>query len=433
MRRAPKPPNVGPVKDGRWRARVQVGTQRPAYYFWPDADTSRTGVLSTAQRRDVEQWVQDTRTRLGDDRAASGARAPLQAGRPHHVTAGTLDEDAPRFLRRIEGRASYKADRSHLRACLVTAIRRTVTGPLVVIGTLHRAALTTEDVDVMIASWRTQVSAHAVRRVRVTAYDRAGVHMPAHERAIPATSGRVVASKTIRHRLRVLSELYDTLGGAPNPVEGCKRPANPKPNPVGVDEAVMLAVAVRLAQAARPRTRVRPAHDPAAWLAREQARQRDHQQTYARYVVLVTTGQRPCQVMRTDPEDLDLARATWMVRSAKGAPAHTIILTTEMQQAWQAFSAADAWGAYDTTVHANRLHRAGWPHGIRPYNARHTLVMDALNNRGVDLADVQGVAGHETLLTTRSFYGPLAIGRQRQVAARLEGRLAEMFTLKAVN
>jgi integrase len=141
--------------------------------------------------------------------------------------------------------------------------------------------------------------------------------------------------------------------------------------------------------------------------------------------------------MRTQPAaagqvgDLDLARRLWIVRSAKLEPAHTITLTAEMVKAWQVFIAAAAFGAYDTTLHANRLHRAGWPHGVRPYNVRHTLMADALA-LGVDLGDVQGLAGHTSPETTRTFYGPLAVERQRTVSARLEGRLSELFTLRPV-
>jgi integrase len=83
-------------------------------------------------------------------------------------------------------------------------------------------------------------------------------------------------------------------------------------------------------------------------------------------------------------------------------------------------------------MHANRVHAAGWPEGIRPYNARHALMIDAENNYDVDLSDLQGLAGHTTPNTTRAFYAPITLGRQRQVADKLEGRLAELFTLKVV-
>jgi len=46
---------------------------------------------------------------------------------------------------------------------------------------------------------------------------------------------------------------------------------------------------------------------------------------------------------------------------------------------------------------------------------------------GVELGDVQGLAGHTSPLTTRAFYGPLAIERQRKVSDKLNGRLKGIF------
>jgi len=243
----------------------------------------------------------------------------------------------------------------------------------------------------------------------------------------------VVSDRTIRHRCRVLADLYHALDGkrAVTPVDDAKIPKLPKDHPVGIDVSLVIAVARKLAQATVSRPRVRAPHDPDAYAIREAARRRDRLQTYARYVVLATTGQRPCQVMRAQPADLDLTQDIWLVRSAKLEPAHTIILTTEMRQAWQAFIDADAWGPYDTTTHANRVHAAGWPPGLRPYNARHALMIDALA-AGVDLGDVQGLAGHTSPLTTRRFYGPVVVGRQREVSQRLEGRLKDLFAPRLV-
>jgi integrase len=77
------------------------------------------------------------------------------------------------------------------------------------------------------------------------------------------------------------------------------------------------------------------------------------------------------------------------------------------------------------------VHAAGWPQGLRPYNARHAVMIDALK-AGVDLGDVQGLAGHTSPLTTRRFYGPLIVGRQREVSQKLEGRLKDLFAPRLV-
>ena len=410
------PPGVSREADGRLRARVSVvGAPRQSRRYPPDTDPQ----IAAA-------WIETTRRALLERRAEFG-EAPIVAHRPAKDGSATLDADVARYLPQIAGRASTKADISHLRAWLAVVIQG------VRLGTMRRLAITTESVNLAIAQWRTMPSSHTVRRVRVTAHDRDGQSMPAYERTAPVTSGAVVAVRTIRHRCRVLADLYHALDGkqAPTPVDEAKIPKLPKDHPIGVDVSIVLAVARKLAQATVSTPPKRAPRDPEAYAAREAARRRDRLQTYARYVVLVTTGQRPCQVMRAQSTDLDLELGMWVVRSAKLEPAHTISLTADMRQAWQAFIEADAWGEYDTTTHANRVHAAGWPEGLRPYNARHALMIDALA-AGVDLGDVQGLAGHTSPLTTRRFYGPLLVGRQREVSQKLEGRLKDLFTPRLV-
>jgi len=409
------PQGVSRAADGRLVARVKVGRARPVQRFPADTDPA----LAAA-------WIDTTRRALTEQRAAYG-EAPIVAHRPARDGSGTLEADVARYLPQIAGRPSTKADTSHLRAWLAVEIQG------VRLGTLRRTAVTTELVNLAIAQWRTMPSSHNVRRVRVAAHARDGRPLPAYERKAPVTSGAVVSDRTIRHRCRVLTDLYHALDGRRTitPVDDARIPKIPKDHPIGVDVATVLAVAWKLAQATVSMPRVRAPHDPEAYAVRETARRRDRQQTYARYVVLVTTGQRPCQVMRAHPEDLDLEIGTWLVRSAKLEPAHTITLTADMRQAWQAFIDAEAWGVYDTTTHANRVHEAGWPRGVRPYNARHTLMMDALK-AGIDLGDVQALAGHTSPLTTRRTYAPHQIDRQRAVSQKLEGRLAGLFAPRLV-
>lgn len=412
------PLGVSREADGRLLARVSVGRQRPVTRFPPETDPQVAA-----------DWIATTRRALTDQRAAYGD-APIVPHRPS-THGAALEADVARYLPQIAGRASTKADTSHLRAWVVVVVP--IGGRLVRLGDLPRAAITTEIINLTIAQWRSVPSPRAVRRVRVAAHARNGQLLPAYERTAPATSGAVVADRTIRHRCRMLADLYHALDGkrTPTPVDDAKIPSVPKTHPIGVDVSIVLAVAMRLAQATLSTPRVRAPHDPEAYAARDAGRRRDARQTYARYVVLVTTGQRPCQVMRTQPADLDLEAGVWIVRSAKLEPAHTITLTADMRQAWQAFIEAEAWGTYDTTTHANRVHAAGWPHGLRPYNARHALMMDALK-AGVDLGDVQGLAGHTSPLTTRRFYGPVVVGRQREVSQKLEGRLKDLFAPRLV-
>ena len=61
------------------------------------------------------------------------------------------------------------------------------------------------------------------------------------------------------------------------------------------------------------------------------------------------------------------------MRDAKGEPAHSVSLDKPQVAAWQAFIAADAWGPFDTSRYGRLVHQAGWPRGIKPYAARHSL------------------------------------------------------------
>jgi integrase len=240
-----------------------------------------------------------------------------------------------------------------------------------------------------------------VRRVTVTAYARDGHNgtVESYQRKTPITSSaEVVAIRTIRHRCRLLREFFVTEGMPTTAIDAAKIPKLERGLPVGVNIETVRAVALKLAKVPE-------------WA-----------DTYGRYMVLNTTGQRPAQVMRALPADVKLDAKIWIVRGAKGAPAHTITLNSEMIQAWRIFIAAKAWGDYDTSRHAIRLRECGWPAAIRPYNARHSVAQDALQNHDVKLDDVQGLLGHTTPQTTRNSYGPLALDRQRHISDKLVGR-----------
>jgi integrase len=422
-------PNIARYPDGQLEAEVRItGCPRQLKRFARDTDLTY-----------IRTWIAETHAALRADSRAFGGMTPAD----RRLASGTLEGDAPSFLSQIAGREGFKSDRSHLRAWFAVVVDGT---PL---GALPRPAITSRHINTAIAWWQTKPSAHAIRKVRVRGYTRADVAIAAHaikpttvrsharggpqagavtsyarqgsviaahpqrghtvedyERTAPATSGHVVAARTIRHRCRVLAELYHTLDGkrTATPVDEAKIPKRPKTPPMVVPADVVESVLRKLITLDRL--------------------------TYARFAVVTTTGQRPCQVGRAQPEDVDLEERTWFVRDAKGEPAHTITLNSTQVAAWKAFLAADAWGAFDTSQYGKQIHLAGWPKGVRPYVARHAIAVDAIR-RGVSLGDVQGLLGHADPSTTRIYAG-FVVDRQRAVSKTMTPYLADHFKLKKV-
>jgi site-specific recombinase XerD len=209
-----------------------------------------------------------------------------------------------------------------------------------------------------------------------------------------------MADQTWIHRLRVLREMYETLYGkkTPTPVAEAKRPEKPKSNPTDVPVEVINAVDAKLLEQ----------DDPLA---------------YAIYRVLVTTGQRASQLNRTLPKHLNMTKRTWQVLNAKGADSHIVYLNADMLKAWKLFIAADGWGKVDTSSQADKLHDAGWPEDIRPYNARHAVAFAAMDN-GADISDVAALLGQDVTTTSRTYFKHQE-KRMRRVSGELEGRFGK--------
>jgi integrase len=269
---------------------------------------------------------------------------------------GSLVRDVARFLKLRRGRPSFKSERAHLRAW-VQAFPKA-----------HRWAIDRDACAEAVAHWR-----------------QAGY-----------------SAKTIRHRVRLFKALYAHFDGshAETPVDDLELPRLPKARPIAVHADVVRGVALELLK-----------HEALGWL-------RDAR-TRARFLVLATTGQRPVQVMRAQPLDLDFDRQTWTVRPAKGDAGAVLYLNADMVNAWRLFATAQAWGRYDTRSFARTLRRAGWPAGIRPYTLRHTIgsVLSALD---VDLGDIQTHLGHASPTTTRIYVQGHA-ARARAASQKLQG------------
>lgn len=280
---------------------------------------------------------------------------------------GTFADDAPRFEQTIAGRVSFKADRSHLRAWLPR------------LGPLLRRKIRPAHVTAAIAAWTTEK----------------------------------VSARTIRHRVRVLRELYRALDGrhAPTPTAGVTLPKPADPHPVAVPWSMVQAVAKSLKRGKRGKK----AHGQTKRIAPI-----DYAVSvkgYARFLVRATTGQRPVQIMRATPEDVDLKRKLWYVRAAKGGVAIALPLDAEMVKAWKTFIKADAWGSFNTTAFGQLLRRHGWSDRYRPYALRSTLAIDMILG-GADLSDVQAALGHRRIQTTQTHYAGLQLARARKTLRR---------------
>ncbi len=271
-------------------------------------------------------------------------------------TRGTYAADLDRYLPQIAGRVGYKADRSHLHAWLPH------------IGPTLRSRVTPAQIRTAIAAWQ--------------------------------QAGK--SARTIRHRVRVVREMYRTLDapGTPSPVQGVKLPRPEDPHPTPVPIAIIQRVAASLKAGKR----------------HARGYGGDSAKCHARFLVRATTGQRPSQIMRAEPDDLDLARGIWFVRAGKGGTAIPLPLNPDTVRAWRTFIAADAWGPFDTRSFSKTIRRHGWPAGIRPYTLRHTFAIDHLLG-GTDLGDLQGLLGHRQIETTRKFYGPVLLARLKKAGA----------------
>lgn len=281
-------------------------------------------------------------------------------------------------------------------------------------GTLADAVDRWEPLEQHVASWKTRRAelrawVKELGKMRLTAIRDEHVR-----RVIGKWTLAGIAPKTIKQRLWTLGHLYRVLHGpdTPTPVDHIDPPTIPRtvivPTPIGIIMTVYRNL-LKMEAAAK--------HRPGKGLSIL----RDAK-TRARFMVRASTGRRPAEIMRAEPDDVDLDARTWRVRDAKGGWSEGIYLNDDMIEAWRVFIEADAWGPFETSSMAIVLRNAGWPEGVRPYNLRHTVGIE-LSERGTDLADVSGWLGHTRVQTTRSAYVPILGSRMQRASERLEGRL----------
>lgn len=313
---------------------------------------------------EIQAWRHRIRGELLEERQKD-KDAPAPA-------AGTFMRDIERYLKTIKSRVAFKSDRSHLRAWLPFLSRLT----------------------------RRQITPTILRS------------------AIDAWTADKKSARTILHRRRVLREMYAELAPrSPLPLDQVTWPTPATPHPTPVPMATIRKVAKSLKRGLTITKR----HGPARTLAETQVP--ESPQTYARFLVRATTWQRPGQIMRATPEDVDLRRKIWFVRPAKGGNAIPLPLSAPAVHAWRLFIQANAWGAFDLRSFAKTLRRHGWPKNVRPYNLRHTGAIDFLRQGG-SLDDLQGLLGHRQIETTRRHYGPILLARLRKAINRNPRRIA---------
>jgi len=225
------------------------------------------------------------------------------------------------------------------------------------------------------------------------------------QRIIDTWKAAEVSPKTILNRVRTFKHVYRTLDSkrARTPADDVRLPARVKTRPRDVDRKTIRRVIANLIRAER------------------RGHLRDSK-TRARFLVRITTGQRPSQIMRAKAADVDFERRIWWVPAGKGGDPVPLYLNNDMLNAWTLFAAANAWGDFDTRSAARVIHAAGWPKNIRVYNARHTVGI-ALSERGEDIGDIQAWLGLRTVEIARAHYVPELFSRMKAMSERLDGHV----------
>jgi integrase len=275
---------------------------------------------------------------------------------------GTLAADAPRYIRLIKHLESWKDREAHLKAWIARY------------GSIARHRISSADVLAARVAWLSQK--------------------------------KPPAPKTINHRVDTLRNMYRVLDGkrAPTPCDEIA-PLPVQKTPIhrlssdlllAVDQQLQTMEAKRIGRPMSAKTR-------------------------ARFRVFVSTGKRPCEIMRAKPGDVDVEARVWVPRDAKGGFCPGVYLNDDQRAAWQLFIETNAWGKYSTGAFARTLRAAGWPDGVRPYQARHNTWI-AASERGIDLEDIAVGAGHRDPRMTRRVYVPVLNSRLQRLGEALEGR-----------
>jgi integrase len=215
--------------------------------------------------------------------------------------------------------------------------------------------------------WIRELGALMPRR-RITTTDiRAVLHRWRHDGLAPATCNK---------RRAALMHVWTVLDGKgeANPVRGVRKFPVAQSLPRGKDPHVIDA---KLRTAPRCRSR-------------------------ACCRVMLWTGMRPVELMRAEPDDLDLKAGTIIVRTAKGGRVRVIPLTGQAVNAWREFEQADAWQKVPQGSPLGRWLKNATGENIRVYDLRHSYGT-ALARRQTRLDVIGSLMGHSTLELTKRY------------------------------
>jgi integrase len=290
-------------------------------------------------------------------------------------TTGSFPRDVVRFLRTRKHRPCYKSDRSHMKRWVE------------VFGRLSRHVINNERISLTLARPDWQKS-----------------------------------PKEIRHRIGILKRFFHfhNYNGKPGPTP-CDYVELPKPikrAPKGVPDATIAKVAANL-------------------LRQEQLGRLRDGSTRARYLVLATTMKRPCQVRRTNPDDVNFETRIWDVPDAKNAPGGPMYLNDEMLAAWKLFRDAECWSPegkkYNHDSFCKTLRRNGWPGGkggTRPYAMRHQG-LQTMDEMEINPRAIQAAGDHTSFETTERFYlGKTKLRESKFAAEVIDGRFGSALFAK---
>jgi integrase len=367
------------------RERVEDGISRDLTGYSIRVKVTHGGMPYSRERR-FPRTVDLPYLRAQRAQLEADLRSELQERDPVDVAAtrGTFAGDVRTYLARMRTKLDARTYRSR-----ASELERWVE----VFGHRPRHTLRAADVERAFVQWQTPPK--DARRERV---DKKG-------RRIKPRPWTAPGPKTIQNRIRTLKHLHRTLDGtrARTPADNVIVRTPPRTRPRGVSIATIRTVIARLIKQER------------------NGRLRDAK-TRARFLVMVTTGQRPGQIARTTAADVMLSQHMWWVPAAKGGEPVPLPLNADMLVAWQLFIAAKAWGTWDSRSFARTLRTSGWPADVRPYQTRHSVGI-ALSEAGVELGDIQPFLGHSQLQTTRSFYVPGLLSRLKAASNRLDKRV----------